>query len=286
MMENKPLSFVAIDFETMTAERTSACAIGIVQVENNVIMQKFYSLIKPIPDDRNSNNAHVHGITPEMVENAPTFGELWGTIGKYLTDQIIVCHNADFDTDVLQKTAAYYGIDCRIVQVIDTMSITHLSLTQSCEFAHVTIGDHHDALCDATACAMLLLKLNGVTVEAPHYEKISAAGRRKRELSSEAKQPLSAEEVENKETPFFQQKVLITGVLDSYPMREDLANLLKKYGADINTSISAKTNIVIVGSGAGPSKLKKIEELNANGCAIRIIREPELLQIFSEFGIK
>ncbi len=285
-MNLQDLNFVSIDFETMTAEHTSACAVGIVKVVDGTIQQKFYSLIKPIPDDREKKNTYVHGITPEMVENAPTFGELWGTIGKYFTDQIIVCHNADFDTDVLQKTAAYYGIECRIVQVIDTMSITHLSLTQSCEKAHVTIGDHHDALCDATACAMLLLKLNGVTIEAPHYEKISAAERKKRELSSEAKQPLSAEEVENKETPFFQKKVVITGVLDSYPVREDLANLLKKYGADINSSISQKTNIVIVGNGAGPSKLKKIEELNANGCAIRIIREPELLQIFSEFGIK
>ena len=38
--------FTAIDFETMTAEHTSACAIGIVRVENKVIVQKFYSLIK------------------------------------------------------------------------------------------------------------------------------------------------------------------------------------------------------------------------------------------------
>ena len=41
--------FVAIDFETMTPELTSACAIGLVRVHNGVISQKFYSLIKPIP---------------------------------------------------------------------------------------------------------------------------------------------------------------------------------------------------------------------------------------------
>lgn len=40
--------FVAIDFETMTPELTSACAIGLVRVHSGVISQKFYSLIKPI----------------------------------------------------------------------------------------------------------------------------------------------------------------------------------------------------------------------------------------------
>ena len=38
--------FVAIDFETMTPELTSACAIGLVRVHSGVISQKFYSLIK------------------------------------------------------------------------------------------------------------------------------------------------------------------------------------------------------------------------------------------------
>ncbi|WP_438872099.1 hypothetical protein [Paramuribaculum intestinale] len=33
-------SFTAIDFETMTAERSSACAIGLVKVISGQIMQK------------------------------------------------------------------------------------------------------------------------------------------------------------------------------------------------------------------------------------------------------
>lgn len=55
--------------------------------------------------------------------------------------------------------------------------------------------------------------------------------------------------------------------------------LLRSYGADINTSISSKTDIVIVGQGAGPSKMRKIEELREKGADIRVIEEPELLQI-------
>ena len=34
-------SFVSIDFETMTPALTSACAVGLVKVVDNVIVQKF-----------------------------------------------------------------------------------------------------------------------------------------------------------------------------------------------------------------------------------------------------
>ena len=70
-------NFVAVDFETMTPELTSACSIGLVKVINGVISQKFYSLIKPIPDGRTERNTHVHGITDEMVADAPSFQELF-----------------------------------------------------------------------------------------------------------------------------------------------------------------------------------------------------------------
>ena len=54
----------------------------------------------------------------------------------------------------------------------------------------------------------------------------------------------------------------------------------------INTSISKRTDIVIVGKGAGPSKMQKIEELQAQGHNLRVIEEPELLSIMKEFNIE
>ena len=282
----KHIDFTAIDFETMTAARTSACAIGIVRVENCVITQKFYSLIKPIPDAKESNNTYVHGITPEMVINAPTWLELWPVIEKYFIGQIVVCHNADFDTDVLERVCKHYEIPLFMEKVIDTMMITQSSLKDACAMAGIPLENHHDALCDATACARIMLACMGVKYKPHTYEKVTTADKMQRKLSSEAKKPLEASEVENKETPFFQKKVVLTGVLGAFPVREDIANTLKRYGADINSSISAKTNIVIVGYGAGPSKMRKIEELNAKGADIRIIYEPEFLEIIKKYDIK
>lgn len=105
-------------------------------------------------------------------------------------------------------------------------------------------------------------------------------------LSAETKIPLADDEIINKETPFFHSKVVLTGNLVTYPVRETLATTLKKYGADINTSISRKTDMVIVGEGCGPSKMKKIEDLQAQGVDIKVIFEPEFLEIMEKYNIK
>lgn len=283
----KCMDFTAIDFETMTAEMTSACAIGLVRVENGVIVQKFYSLIKPVPDSRTHNNTHVHGITPDMVERAPTFEELWPTIKGYFEHQIIVAHNASFDMAVLDQTLDAYHIDVLYKDCIDTLSITHMGLAESCAVSGIPLADHHDALCDATACAMILLKAGGVdfTVNSkPDY--FDSKMFRGKQIKSETKVPLCDDEVKCKDTPFFHKKVLLTGTLFNFPKREEIASILRDYGADINTSLSKQTDIVIVGSGAGPSKMKKIEDLTSQGCEIRVIREQELLEIMEKYNIK
>lgn len=106
----EPQDFVAIDFETMTPELTSACAIGLVRVHNGVISQKFYSLIKPIPDSRTERNTHVHGLTDEMVADAPTFSELFPLLKSLIEDLPIVCHNSSTDINVFRSCMEYYGL--------------------------------------------------------------------------------------------------------------------------------------------------------------------------------
>lgn len=105
-------------------------------------------------------------------------------------------------------------------------------------------------------------------------------------LKADTKKPLNPDEVENKNTTFFKKKVVFTGNLVNFPNREEIASLLRKYGADVNGSISGKTDIVIKGDGAGPSKMKKIQDLQAKDSPIRVIEEPEFLKILKEENIK
>ncbi len=276
--------FTALDFETFTAERSSACAIGLVKVVDGHIINRFYSVINPIPDNRTQDNTRIHGITREMVAVAPTFQTLWPLIKKFVGNDAIVCHNAAFDKSVWNAQLTAYGLGApEDYHFLDKYKMTGLSLEECCTKHNIDMGVHHDALDDAMACAKVFLAENGsiqvTTFKGPISSVIKTRDSRTYDHATLA--PLDDSMIENQETPFFHAKTVITGVFNYYPNRNDLGKLLQSLGADINTYISKKTDIVVVGDSAGPSKLRKIEELNADGHPIRIIYEPELLDILS-----
>lgn len=267
----------------MTAERSSACAIGMVKVVNGQIVQKYYSLINPIPDERTTDNTAVHGITREMVASAPRFKDLWPLIVKITAGSILESHNAEFDSAVWNEQLEYYRCTQNPSQFkfMCTYQLTGLSLKEACAKHNIDMGTHHDALDDALACARVLLAESGQLQADTFKGGVSAAmsQMKAKKYDRETLVPLDDDKIENKETPFFHAKTVITGVFSAYPNRDELGKQLKALGADINTSISKKTNIVVIGSGAGPAKLKKIEELRAAGFDIRTIFEPELITI-------
>lgn len=277
-------SFTALDFETFTAERSSACAIGLAKVIDGHIVHRFHSLINPIPDSRERDNSHVNGISREMVSVAPTFMNLWPTIKTIIGDDSIVCHNAEFDQTVWREQLEFYGCDNpNKYKFLCTYELTGLGLTDACAKHNISVGLHHDALDDAVACARIFLAENGTDCRELTFATMANWFRNKaaRKMDSQTLVALDDSQVENKDTPFFHARTVITGVFNSYPNRNDLGLLLKSLGADINTSISGKTNIVVVGEGAGPAKLKKIQDLRDSGFDIKIIYEPELIKILS-----
>ena len=82
-----------MDFETSAYKRDSACAVGVVQVRDGKIADSFYSLIKP-PQRSYWNFVEIHGITRAMVENAPTFPDVWPRLQSMLVDGQFVARNA------------------------------------------------------------------------------------------------------------------------------------------------------------------------------------------------
>ena len=83
-------------------------------------------------------------------------------------------------------------------------------------------------------------------------------------------------------SPFFNKKVVITGVFNTFS-RDDLAQILKALGADLNGSISSKTDVVIAGSEAGPSKMQKVQSLIAYGASLVLLNENEFNLILKTY---
>ena len=278
----KTINFVAIDFETMTAEQTSACAIGLVKVLGGTVHQAFYSLINPVPDDREQLNTDVHGITPDMVADAPTFAQLFPLLQSFVQDLPIVCHNRGADINILRQCMEYYGLEgVNTANNYCTFELTGQSLKACCQQYGIDMGVHHNALDDAMACAKVFLACQGDIVATTFRGGISAAmaSAAAKRYERSTLDPLADDQVENQDTVFFHANVVITGTFAAYPDRNALGKQLQSLGADINTSISGKTTVVVMGQGAGPSKIKKIEEWRAKGHDIRIIYEEELKQI-------
>ncbi|WP_298154495.1 3'-5' exonuclease [Flavobacterium sp.] len=160
------MTFTAIDFETATGHPESACAVGIVTVENGIITDKYYTLIQPPFNDYWYHNIKVHGISPADTSNEKTFDGHFPEIRKRLFGRTIVAHNESFDRNVLMRTMKHYGLYYDELEIADRWECTcriyrakgykPANLKYCSERNNISLN-HHEALSDAVACAQLYL---------------------------------------------------------------------------------------------------------------------------------
>ncbi|MFL5329622.1 MAG: 3'-5' exonuclease [Gemmataceae bacterium] len=154
--------FVAIDFETADYQHDSACAIGIVRVEDGVIAARESRLIRP-PRSR-FMFTYIHGITWSDVANEPEFAELWPELEPLLDGaRFLVAHNASFDRSVLRACCERAGWAppghpylCSVRLARRTWRLPKYRLCDVCGHLGIDL-DHHVALSDAEAAAKIVL---------------------------------------------------------------------------------------------------------------------------------
>ena len=155
-------TFVAIDFETADRGRDSACAIGLVRVENNHITRRFYALIRPPRSE--FEFSYIHGIHWQDVADEPDFGEVWPLmLETWEGADFFVAHNASFDQKVLHACCASHRLQlpsqpfvCTVKLARKTWKLFPTKLNNVCEYLGIEL-DHHHALSDAEACAKIAI---------------------------------------------------------------------------------------------------------------------------------
>jgi DNA polymerase III subunit epsilon len=155
-------TFVALDFETADYPRDSACALGLVRVENHRIVRRTYHLIRP--PRRRFSFTYLHGITWEDVALQPTFAELWPGLAPFIEDvDFLAAHNASFDRSVLQRCCETAGLippalpfECTVRLARQTWDIFPTKLNNVCDYLGITLKHHH-AASDAEACALIVI---------------------------------------------------------------------------------------------------------------------------------
>lgn len=151
-------NFTAIDFETATGSRASICQVGIVLVENCEIVNRIERLVRPPDNLYHERNIAIHGITPDETEDAETFDKLYEKIKHHIEGKNVVAHNAKFDIDCLMKTLAHYKIKMPMAKWFCTRNIYKESLSVACKINNISLSNQHNALSDAEACALLMIK--------------------------------------------------------------------------------------------------------------------------------
>lgn len=157
-----PEPFVAIDFETATSDRESACSVALVRVENGEIADVVYRLIRP--PECTFEFTHIHGLTWEDVATAPMFRTVWPEIAPTLEGAAyLAAHNAPFDRTVLESCCRATGLEpptiewrCSMVMARQAWNVYPTRLPDVCKHLDIPLA-HHDAKSDAIACARIMI---------------------------------------------------------------------------------------------------------------------------------
>ncbi|MCX6926910.1 MAG: 3'-5' exonuclease [Verrucomicrobia bacterium] len=157
-----PGRFAALDFETADYGRDSACALSIIIVENDTVVDTWTRLIRP-PRSQ-FVFTYLHGIAWSDVKNQPSFGELWLEAAQKLEGvDFVAAHNAAFDRSVLKACCNTAGLEpprkpyvCTVKVARAVWNLRPATLADVCRHLRIPLN-HHDAESDAQACARIVL---------------------------------------------------------------------------------------------------------------------------------
>ena len=289
-------TFAAIDFETATASRNSACSVGVVIVDDGLVVEKQSRLIKPPDNLYDSLNISIHGITPEDTKNAQSFEEVWPEMSALIGDRLVVAHNTAFDVSVLRKSAIAKGyvpppfrFVCSYRMARDTWTdrqsntLNDLSADLGIEL------DHHDALSDANAAAQIIMAIAKYHGNENVEEVADLLGYQIGEVQADAYQSFSnaasggslrlsdfiAEGTEfDTKHPLYDRKVAFTGALKSMT-RAEAAQKAVNVGASVTNSVGPKLDYLVFGNldvvKEGPYvRVSKFDPIESDGMSSKL----------------
>jgi DNA polymerase-3 subunit epsilon len=283
--------FYVLDVETANADYSSICQIGIAKFENGKLTEKWETLIDP-NDYFDGMNISIHGITEEMVENSPTFEEIYPKLKEQLENKI-VGHHMPFDRIAVNRACELAELDFINTNWLDSAKIVRRTWE---EFAYKGYGlsnvanhlgiefEHHNAIQDAIATGKIMLK----AFEKSEMNLEDWFLRIKKPINIYSNGSTSIKLEGNPEGPLYGENIVFTGTL-MLP-RAEAGKIASELGCNVSNSVSKKTTMLVVGiqdttklvGYSKSSKHRKAEELINKGIGIRILSENDFSSITND----
>jgi DNA polymerase III subunit epsilon len=168
-------NFYILDTETTGIGKTDEIVqLGIIDKNGEVVMD---SLVKPTK--RLSREViRVHGITNEMVADAPPLAELYVSLSVKLAGAHLVAYNMDFDWRMLTQSLSIYKLPmfrvinrhCAMKQYAayrgtwnpEKRSYAWHNLGKAATYEQIEVVDAHTALGDVKMTLQLMKKMAGL----------------------------------------------------------------------------------------------------------------------------
>ncbi len=151
--------YVVIDVETTGFEPSKGARVIEFAAHrtrgDGKILESYSTLINHGSQDTGA--VFIHGITPDLLNDAPTFEQAWPAIESIMSNAIVVAHNATFDMAFVDNEVDIIGREFPTMPAICTYWLSRESLKDLPNYKLTTIAEHlgvlndreHDASADA-----------------------------------------------------------------------------------------------------------------------------------------
>ena len=313
------VNFVAIDFETATSCRASACEVGLVYVENGQVVSSSSWFIRPEGNVYDPFNISIHGITPRMTAKAQSFDEIWPMLSERINGRTLVAHYAPFDMGVIRDECSRCGLPLPEFRFVDSCYLARFvvpgllsySLEPLCQSFDINVLNHHRAGDDAWYAAQVMLSLFDRTGAESMEELVEKFNYRFGEFSGGNYKPFLRHQVNSgraglndfasgyqadaegfdEDNPFYGKEVVFTGKM--VYERRDLMKMVMDIGGFTKDSVTKTTDYLVVGTlelgVVGPSglsgKLKKAMQMIEKGHHINVISEADFFEMLGNSAV-
>lgn len=287
-----PETFVIIDIETtgLMPGLDHIIEVGAIKYDKGVEIDRFSSLIKPPSCD---NGVYIDdfitkltGITNEMLDSAPSTGDVLSELSSFVEGSLLIGHNINFDINFLYDNFQEYLSKSFENDFVDTMRLSrmlhpeepHHRLSDLCKKYKLDYSAAHRSVEDCKLTFSCYEHLLTEIIE--EFGDFDSFLRSKRPHKSKARDISPQSNDFDITHPLYGKTCVFTGTLEKM-LRKEAMQLVANLGGINSDSVTKKTNYLILGNNdycksikdGKSNKQKKAEKLKLEGCDIEVLPE-------------